>query len=110
MKKNISMLALMVVVAVVLQGGVVLADDKSGPAEIVLPAKMGAVTFPHLDHQAKVADCVSCHHQGVEAGSCSSCHGEIEGVPAAKDAFHKQCKGCHQKEAGPTSCKSCHVK
>ena len=82
----------------------------NGPAEIVLPAKMGDVTFPHAAHQAKVADCMSCHHQGVEAGACSSCHGVTEGVPSVKDALHKQCKSCHKKESGPTSCKSCHVK
>lgn len=80
-----------------------------GPAEIKLPAKMGEVTFPHHAHQAKVADCTACHHNGVDAGSCTSCHGVKPEAPAAKDAFHKQCKECHQKNGGPTSCKACHT-
>ena len=86
----------------------VVADN--GPAEIKLPAKMGEVTFPHAAHQAKVPDCTECHHKGVEAGKCSSCHGVDAAAPKAKDAFHKQCKSCHKAQGGPTGCKGCHKK
>ncbi len=84
----------------------------AGPKVVKLPAKMmGDVTFPHAMHQKIVKDCKTCHHMGVAAGNCSKCHGVKEGVPSAKDAFHKTCKGCHQKEnKGPTNCKGCHKK
>ncbi|NIQ96971.1 MAG: cytochrome c3 family protein [Desulfuromonadales bacterium] len=85
---------------------VVFADN--GPAEIKLPAKMGEVTFPHAAHQEKVTDCTECHHKGVDAGKCTSCHGVDAAAPKAKDAFHKQCKGCHKEQGGPTGCKGCH--
>lgn len=80
----------------------------AGPAEIKMANKMGEITFNHQAHQGKVADCKSCHHKGVDAGKCTSCHGAKPEAPAAKDAFHKQCKGCHQEKGGPTSCKDCH--
>lgn len=82
-----------------------------GPAEIKFEAKMGTVTFNHADHQGVVTDCTTCHHKGVEAGTCKSCHGVDPAAPKSKDAYHDQCKGCHQeKGAGPTGCKDCHVK
>ena len=87
----------------------VVAADK-GPAEVKLEAKMGTVTFQHQAHQGRVADCKTCHHNGVEAGACRSCHGVKPEAPKAKDAFHKVCKDCHKKENGPTKCKGCHVK
>lgn len=106
MKKLIMLLALVAFVGSVS----FVAFAAEGPAEIKLPAKMGEVTFPHHAHQAKVADCTTCHHNGVDAGTCTSCHGVKPEAPKAKDAFHKQCKGCHQEQGGPTSCKDCHKK
>ena len=52
------------------------------------------------------------------ASSCLECHkAKTEGKTlSAKDAFHKDCKGCHddakkaKKPAGPTGCTQCHVK
>jgi hypothetical protein len=82
----------------------------NGPAEVKLEASMGTVTFPHAEHQEKVADCTTCHHNGVDAGKCSSCHGVDAAAPKAKKAFHKLCKDCHKKQDGPTKCKGCHVK
>lgn len=82
----------------------------NGPAEIKLEARMGTVTFPHAKHQAIQTDCKACHHQGVEAGKCTSCHGVKPEAPKAKDVFHKLCKDCHAKQNGPTKCKQCHVK
>jgi len=91
------------------------AADNKGPAEITIdaPKAMGGtkVAFPHAAHQAKIADCKTCHHNGVEAGKCTGCHGVKPEAPAAKDAFHKQCQGCHkEKGAGPTKCGDCHKK
>jgi len=88
----------------------VIAADNKGPAVVKLEASMGTVAFEHAKHQERVADCVTCHHAGVEAGVCSSCHDEKPEVPKAKEVFHKLCKDCHKKESGPTKCKACHVK
>ncbi len=82
----------------------------NGPAEIKFEAKMGAVTFDHVGHQGAVADCATCHHKGLEAGTCTSCHGVDAAAPKVKKAFHKLCKDCHKAQSGPTKCKECHVK
>jgi flavoprotein len=72
----------------------------AGPETIVLPAKMGNVTFNHKKHQDNLKDCKICHEKGP---------GKIEGF--GKDMAHKTCKGCHeQKKAGPTKCGDCHKK
>lgn len=82
----------------------------NGPAEVKLEASMGTVTFQHAAHQGRVADCKTCHHNGVDAGACTSCHGVKADAPKAKKVFHKLCKSCHKKQSGPTKCKQCHVK
>ncbi len=107
MKKLIVLLAVVAFVATAM-----LAFADNGPAKIKFEAKMGAVTFDHAAHQAQFKDCKTCHHKGVEAGACRTCHLAKKGdAPKAKDAFHKQCKGCHKKmKKGPTKCKQCHVK
>lgn len=81
--------------------------SEQGPAEIVLPAKIGQVTFNHSTHQQRVEECSTCHHQG-EPSACDACHGVKIEAPLAKDAFHRQCRSCHQKTSGPTGCKECH--
>jgi len=88
---------------------VALAQDK-GPAEIKMPASMGAITFNHEKHQGLVSDCATCHHTGMDVPNCKSCHGVKSDAPKAKKAFHKLCKDCHKKQSGPTKCKACHVK
>ena len=103
-------LAIMVAVGLVALGTATLVSADNGPEEIKLPAKMGEVTFPHKAHQEKVSDCTTCHHKGVEAGTCGSCHDGTK-APKAKDAFHKLCKDCHKDmKSGPTGCKDCHKK
>jgi cytochrome c553 len=81
-----------------------------GPAEVKFDAKMGTVTFNHAGHQGTVTDCTTCHHKGLEAGTCKSCHGVDPAAPKTKDAYHNLCKGCHDKKGGPTGCKDCHKK
>ncbi|OGP69094.1 MAG: hypothetical protein A2169_02660 [Deltaproteobacteria bacterium RBG_13_47_9] len=89
--------------------------------------KYGKVTFTHKKHVDLKLDCKKCHHTwkaGETTGKlCKDCHkankdaskkdgGGIE----SKDAYHKDCKGCHdeakkaKKPAGPTGCTQCHVK
>ncbi|HBT82869.1 MAG: hypothetical protein A2091_04540 [Desulfuromonadales bacterium GWD2_61_12] len=104
MKRLVVLLAAVAFLAI----GTVVVAANNGPAEIKLANKMGEITFNHAAHQGKVADCKTCHHKGVEAGKCTGCHGVKPEAPAAKDAFHKQCKGCHQEKGGPTGCKDCH--
>jgi hypothetical protein len=83
----------------------------------------GKVTFAHKKHAETLKiDCLKCHHtwkQGETTGKvCTECHkAKAEGKTlAAKDAFHKDCRGCHDqakkanKPAGPTGCTQCHVK
>jgi hypothetical protein len=83
----------------------------------------GKVTFPHKKHaETQKIDCMKCHHtwkKGETSGKvCTDCHkAKAEGKTlSAKDAFHKDCRGCHSeakkanKPAGPTGCTQCHVK
>jgi hypothetical protein len=83
----------------------------------------GKVTFAHKKHAETLKiDCLKCHHtwkKGETSGKlCKDCHkAKLEGKAiAAKDAYHKDCKGCHEdakkanKPAGPTGCTQCHVK
>lgn len=69
-------------------------------------SSLGAVTFNHDAHKSQ--GCKTCHHAGMK--SCKTCHDGAKAM-SAKDAFHKNCKGCHKdKGQGPTGCKDCHKK
>ncbi|WP_303722798.1 cytochrome c3 family protein [Malonomonas rubra] len=107
MKKILTLIAAVSLVS--LSALTAIAENK-GPEEIKIPASMGDITFNHAKHQASITDCTTCHHAGVEAGACKSCHGEKPEAPKAKKVFHQLCKDCHEKESGPTKCKACHVK
>ena len=98
--------------------GVLAAKD-----EITFAASYGKVKFAHKKHAETLKiDCLKCHHtwkKGETTGKlCLECHkAKTEGKTiSAKDAFHKDCKGCHDdakkanKPAGPTGCTQCHVK
>jgi len=91
--------------------------------EITFGASYGKVKFTHKKHAETLKiDCLKCHHtwkKGETTGKmCMECHkAKTEGKTlSAKDAFHKDCKGCHDeakkanKPAGPTGCTQCHVK
>ncbi len=104
------MLTLFIAVALVSFAAMSVIAADNGPAEVKIDTKMGAVTFQHEAHQGRVPDCATCHHAGVEAGACRSCHTAKPDVPKAKKVFHKMCKDCHKKSNGPTKCKGCHVK
>ncbi len=95
-----------------LAAGSMIAFAADPPAEAKFEAKNGTVTFNHTLHQDKVADCATCHHAGVEAGTCRSCHGVDDAAPKMKDVAHKFCKGCHKDQGGnaPTKCNMCHKK
>jgi hypothetical protein len=89
-----------------------------GPVKIA-GAKMPVVTFSHPIHVEKgKVECAKCHHKDADSPkACTTCHGaEAKGsAPAAKDAFHTRCQGCHKDAAAkgasaPTKCNECHKK
>jgi len=84
------------------------------------------VRFSHELHAARRVACTQCHHeyqgrrnvwrQGQPVQKCQACHGlrpEARRLDA-KNAFHRQCKGCHLRleqqgrPAGPVTCRGCH--
>jgi predicted CXXCH cytochrome family protein len=75
------------------------------PAEVVLKAKDGNVTFNHKAHQSQ--GCKNCHGAGAP--------GKIEGL---EKKAHELCSGCHkEKGKGPQfvaadtkTCGACHKK
>lgn len=101
----------------------VLAEEK-GQDVIVLKAKPGEVTLSHKKHTEEYKiKCTDCHHmtkEGETPKTCSSCHDPKQKKGEAiilKEAFHKQCKGCHTKvnkeqgkKAPDKKCKECHKK
>ena len=104
--------------SILMVSGVLAAKD-----EITFDASYGKVKFTHQKHaETRKIDCMKCHHtwkKGETSGKlCLECHkAKAEGKAlSAKDAFHKNCKGCHDeakkagKPAGPTGCTQCHVK
>ena len=68
------------------------------PAEVVLPAKPGNVTFNHKAHQGQ--GCKKCHGDGAP--------GKIE---LNKDKAHALCTECHKAAGnkGPQDTKTCNV-
>jgi hypothetical protein len=90
------------------------------------PAQKPPVWFSHRLHESRRVDCQKCHHRyegrrnlwqrGQPVEKCSACHGLFpQGRrPDLKNAFHRQCKGCHLKlrqqgrKAGPIECVNCH--
>lgn len=84
------------------------------------------VKFSHRRHPKPQISCEKCHHdfqggrnlwrEGQKVEKCQVCHGLTPkaGVLNAKDAFHRQCKGCHlakrkvNQPAGPIKCEGCH--
>jgi len=70
------------------------------PAEVVLPAKEGNVTFNHKAHQSQ---------------GCKNCHGDKVGkIELNKEKAHTLCINCHKEKAkGPAdekNCAGCHKK
>lgn len=41
---------------------------------------------------------------------CASCHNKDNKIVKSREAFHRQCIGCHEKESkGPVLCGECHL-
>ncbi len=84
------------------------------------------VWFSHRLHAQRRVACEQCHHeyqgernvwrQGQPVQLCQACHGPTRPGQRLdlKNAFHRQCKGCHVKlrqqrrPAGPINCQGCH--
>lgn len=110
-----SKLLLMVLVVFICGSVTVLAVENKGAAVFSIPAKKGAVSFPHHAHQNKIGDCQVCHSLYPQVkGSIEQL--KIEGKLESKDVMNKQCLKCHRdnkkagKESGPVSCSECHKK
>jgi hypothetical protein len=99
------------------------------PDRIVLPAKLGAVTFDHLKHAGQAGvGCATCHHPSqpqmplaAENQACRDCHTTPASPPlktSRQGAFHDAkaktgtCIECHQRtgEPAPLKCLTCHKK
>ncbi len=106
------------VLSLLVVSGVLAAKD-----EIEFNPAYGKVKFTHKNHAETLKiECMKCHHtwkKGDTSGKlCTECHkAKAEGKTlSVKDAFHKDCKGCHDeakkanKPTGPTGCTQCHVK
>ena len=84
------------------------------------------IKFSHRRHPKPGIACEKCHHdyqesrnrwrEGQPVEKCQACH-ELTPkaeVLDAKEAFHRQCKGCHlarrkvRQPAGPIKCEGCH--
>lgn len=84
------------------------------------------VKFSHRRHPKPDIACEKCHHdyqegrnlwrEGQPVEKCQACHDLTPkaDILDAKEAFHRQCKGCHlarrkvRQPAGPIKCKGCH--
>lgn len=100
--------------------------------DVFVELKRPSVEFPHLKHEEALGenDCGACHHiydegkgalvysEGDEQ-ECGACHGlKKEGKKLAlREAFHKNCTGCHRQmkksgaeKSGPSTCGECHQK
>ena len=96
------------------------AEPPSQPIVIKLEgAKMPPVTFSHQVHVKQNIACATCHHKDAQdPKACTTCHsvqGAKGGAPAARDAFHARCQGCHKQAVtkgmnAPTKCNDCHKK
>ncbi|MBM4284867.1 MAG: cytochrome c3 family protein [Deltaproteobacteria bacterium] len=102
--------------------------SESGWLSIAPPgaAEKPPVWFSHRVHEAAGVACERCHHeyqgkrnlwrQGQPVKKCGACHGPRPraGRLELKEAFHRQCKGCHlaqrqtRRPAGPVHCRDCH--
>jgi predicted CXXCH cytochrome family protein len=82
-----------------------------------LSDKYAPAPFDHAQHVDSTEQCSDCHHHDKDyevAPPCRSCHNTAD-TPAGerrlglKDAYHKQCIGCHKEaDDGPTDCDDCH--
>ncbi|MDD3844741.1 MAG: cytochrome c3 family protein [Syntrophorhabdaceae bacterium] len=99
--------------------------QKKAPESMMLKLEGGKfppVPFSHPAHTDKAkVDCVACHHKDKnpkEPDGCMPCHDRKDpknGALPIKDAYHKNCTGCHKESsakgvAAPTKCNDCHKK
>ena len=79
-------------------------------------SKLPTVPFPHIEHEATLDTCRSCHHQSM--ATCVECHTlagneDTQGV-TLQQAMHSMtsehsCVGCHNQEKAAPTCAGCHA-
>jgi len=89
-----------------------LSAGPTGKITIKLTGQKNAV-FDHGAHAKAAESCQKCHHKDAagKESKCTNCHTAtgVNGAVPGKDAFHKQCIGCHKaKDQGPKTCPACH--
>lgn len=110
-----SIMAVLVILAIVLVSTLGAAAEDNGAEEMVLQGgKLGNVAFPHHRHHHALGDCAPCHNLFPKLA------GVIERLKVEeklqKKKVMKQCQACHKEKAGkgektgPTKCKACHQK
>ena len=72
------------------------------------------VGFSHKGHMETVNECRTCHHRdaAIVGQKCSGCHGPTDEITMVclRQAFHRQCLGCHSRlSKGPRKCSQCHT-
>jgi hypothetical protein len=87
-----------------------------GAEEMVLNGgTQGRVSFPHLRHQTKLADCQACHDIFPQKKGIID-KLKAEGSLKKKQVMNTLCIKCHRAEkragnaSGPTICSKCHQK
>ena len=132
MKFRFSIVALLVILAVVFATVQLTAADKQAKDTYVLPAPMGGVKFDHKAHSKdRSIKCETCHHASKPEKAatspqeaCSDCHTKTATAPMKtklQAAFHNPtaaaglCVDCHKAEnakgkKAPTKCTECHKK
>jgi hypothetical protein len=121
-------LALVLLAGLALPGTGQAQDPATAPDTIVFTTSRGVVTYTHGAH-AKLAECVSCHHESraekpleSQYQKCSACHTEPATEPVKttlRAAYHDtvrregMCYTCHKEEAArgkqlPMQCAECH--
>jgi len=116
---KVRMIVLVLIALMLVTGGAVAlciaAQDKGAQQIELAGGKRGNVSFPHLRHQDKLADCNICH--GVfeqKAGSIEEL--KAQGKLKPKHVMNKLCTKCHKEKkragekTGPTTCNKCHIK
>jgi cytochrome c-type protein NrfB len=117
MKKNITILAVVCGIAIILFNLNVQAEDQNkGPENIKITAgSMAPVNVPHHLHQEVLKDCNLCHDLFPQKmGSINDLKSQQK--LKKQQVMNTKCIQCHKakkeagEEAGPVDCKQCHVR
>ena len=95
------------------------ADFKEVDIGVCTACHVEPTTYPHLDHDGKVTDCLTCHAFKFNAEpdspwDCVRCHGPFDTPTHSGLAMHNSiaCASCHHPHQAPeetvSACTDCH--